>query len=283
MLDRRSLLLGGAAAGVASLFRSAPAWARPGPGRAAIANPGLQLYTLRDLMTSDLPGTLAAVAEIGYREVEFAGYFGRGPEEIRQLLDRNGLRSPSAHLDLNLLRRDSAAAFELAKTIGHEWVIVAWLPPSERGKAADWRRLADEFNALGEAARRVGLRFGYHNHDFEFSPVEGRVPFDLLLEHTDPALVGFELDLYWITRAGRDPARYLRSGPGRYAMVHVKDMDASSAREMTDPGSGTIDFRALLPLARLAGVRHWFVEHDSTPDPLRTARVGYSFLQAMEV
>jgi len=215
--------------------------------------------------------------------VEFAGYFGRGPDDIRRLLERNGLRSPSTHLDLGLLRRDSASVFDLAKTIGHESVIVAWLPPSERGKAADWRRLADEFNALGEAARKVGLRFGYHNHDFEFAPVEDRLPFDLLLEHTEPELVTFELDLYWIARAGQDAARYLRSALGRFGMVHVKDMDDSSGRGMTDPGTGTIDFRTLLPLARLAGVRHWYIEHDSTPDPLRTARIGYAFLQAMEV
>jgi sugar phosphate isomerase/epimerase len=147
----------------------------------------------------------------------------------------------------------------------------------------DWRRLGERFNQAGVAARRAGITFGYHNHDFEFAELEGRVPFDVLLEATDPTLVAIELDLYWITKGGQDPLAYLRrgSGGGRYALVHVKDMDSTPARGMTDPGKGIIDFPRILSVAQEAGVRHHFVEHDNPSDPLATARAGYRYLRSL--
>jgi sugar phosphate isomerase/epimerase len=240
--------------------------------------PGIQLYTLRSLMAQDLEATLAAVAGIGYREVEFAGYFGRPPGEIRRSLAATGLSAPSAHVDFPLEGPEWQQTMDEALAAGHRFVILAWLPPERRAPLDAWRRLADQLNQAGEAARRQGLEMGYHNHDFEFQPLEGRLPYDLLLERTDPALVTFELDLYWISRAGHDPLAYFQKARGRFRQVHVKDMAAGAGREMVDPGDGVLDFPTLLAAAATAGVRHFFVEHDEPRDPLGTARAGYTAL-----
>lgn len=239
---------------------------------------GLELYTVRSLMAKDVEGTLAAVAEIGYREVEFTGEFGRSPGELRGTLDRLGLRAPARHVPVESLDGAWPKVLEDSATMGSEYAVVAWVPVEMRRTLDDWRRLGERFNSAGEATRRAGLRFAYHNHDFEFAELEGKLPFDVLLEATDPSLVAIELDLYWITKGGQDPLAYLQRGSGRYALVHVKDMDSTAERGMTDPGKGIIDFPQILPVAREAGVRHYFVEHDNPADPLATARAGFEYL-----
>lgn len=252
----------------------------PLPSCSAHSSPpvGLELYTVRSLMAKDVEGTLAAVAEIGYREVEFAGEFGRSPGELRGTLDRLGLRAPARHVPVESLDGGWPKVLEDTATMGSEYAVVAWVPVEMRRTLDDWRRLGERFNSAGEATRRAGLRFAYHNHDFEFAELEGKLPFDLLLEATDPSLVAIELDFYWITKGGQDPLAYLRRGSGRYALVHVKDMDSTAERGMTDPGKGIIDFPQILPVAREAGVRHYFVEHDNPADPLVTARAGFAYL-----
>jgi sugar phosphate isomerase/epimerase len=126
-----------------------------------------------------------------------------------------------------------------------------------------------------------GVGVGFHNHDVEFRPVDGRLPMDILVAETDPALVTFELDLYWISVAGHDPVTYLNSHPGRFSMVHVKDMDGSEERRMVDPGEGTIDFPGIYAARERAGIRHWFVEHDRPADAWTTARTGFAYLDAL--
>lgn len=240
--------------------------------------PGIQLYTLRSLMARDLDATLGAVAEIGYREVEFAGYFGRTPTDIRRRLAATGLSAPSTHVDFPLEGPGWQRTMDDALAAGHQSIILAWLPPERRTPLDAWRRMADLLNRAGEAARQQGLEMGYHNHDFEFQTLDGRLPYDLLLERTDPALVTFELDLYWISRAGQDPLAYFQKARGRFRQVHVKDMAAGAGREMVDPGDGILDFPTLLAAAADAGVRHFFVEHDEPGDPVATARAGYRVL-----
>jgi sugar phosphate isomerase/epimerase len=232
-------------------------------------------------MAKDVEGTLAAVAKIGYQEVELAGEFGRSPGELRRTLDQLGLRASARHVPVEALDGDWPKVLEDSNAIGSEYAIVAWIPTEMRRTLDDWRRWGERFNQAGEAARRAGIKFGYHNHDFEFAELEGRVPFDVLLEATDPTLVAIELDLYWITKGGYDPLAYLRRGSGRYALVHVKDMESTTERGMTDPGKGIIDFPRILPVAREAGVRYYFVEHDNPTDPLATARVGYEYLSKL--
>ena len=225
-----------------------------------VERPGLQLYTLRGAMVDDFEGTLARVAEMGYREMEFAGYFGRDAGMVREALERNGLSSPAAHLGLNAVRENLAAEIDFAAELGQRFLVVPYLPEDERG-LDDYRRLAETLNRAGEQCRAAGLKMGYHNHDFEFAPTGGRIPYDLLLEETDPELVDMELDLYWIAAAGHDTLAYFDAHPGRFTMLHVKDRAADGA--IADVGAGGIDFAALFAHGETAGIAHYFVEHDN--------------------
>jgi sugar phosphate isomerase/epimerase len=280
--DRRAFLAtlaaaaagGAAATGAPFLAAARDAVAATRPRRPV----GVQLYTVRSAMQKDVPGTLARVAKIGYREVEFAGYFGLAPKRIRALLDAHGLRAPSSHLQLAPFAAGWDAALEAAHVIGHEWLVVPWLDAAARGTLDDVRRTAAGFDRAGEAAKAAGLRFAYHNHDFDFIPVEGRRPLDVLLESTDPALVSFELDLYWAVKAGADPLAYFAAHPGRFTMLHAKDSSGAPAHRMTEVGSGTLDFPRLLAAGRKEGVRHVFVEHDEPTDPFASITTSYRYL-----
>jgi sugar phosphate isomerase/epimerase len=289
MLTRRSFLVtAGAYLGAAACRtrNTIPAGATTQAvmGRRRLDRVGIQLYSVRTEMQRDMPGTLARIAEIGYREVEFAGYFGRSPAEVRQLLERNRLRAPSTHLGLDAVRGNWDKALDDSLAIGHQFVAVAWLPESERKTADNWRRIAQEFNRAGERARSKGLRFAYHNHDFEFVRTDGVIPMDVLIAETDPALVSFEMDVYWVTFAGADPRAYLRQYPKRISMLHVKDSAGPPAHAQTDVGSGTIDFASILRLDAEQGnnVKHVFVEHDQPADPIGFARKSFDYLSKLE-
>jgi sugar phosphate isomerase/epimerase len=282
MHSRREFLgtIGRAAFGISTLGCLRPS-ALAGLGGAPRTPIGIQLYTVRKLMARDFDGTLAALAGIGYREVEFAGYFGRTPEQVREALRRNGLTAPSTHI---ALPADDAAwqrTLDDAKAIGHQWVTIAWLDAPMRRTPADWVRVADRFNRLGALAREAGLRFAYHNHDFEFERAGRGFRFDTLLMRTDPALVDFEMDVYWVTKGGADPMWYLRHHAGRFPMLHLKDATAAPERRMVDVGAGTIDWAALLTLAREQRASHAFVEHDEPADALASARASYSYLSKL--
>jgi sugar phosphate isomerase/epimerase len=244
---------------------------------------GIQLYSVREDMRRDMPGTLARLAEIGYREVEFAGYFGRSPEETRRLLAQNGLTAPSAHIGLDQLANwDRALDDAVAR--GHQYVTIPWVPENMRGSAEGWRRMAADFNRAAERAKTKGLQFAYHNHDFELQRVDGVVPLDLLLAETDPALVQFEMDIYWVTRAGGDPIEYIRRHPTRFSMLHAKDSAGAPEHRMVDVGAGAIDFAAILRLdaSQRGAVRHVFVEHDNPADAMAFARRSFDHLSRLE-
>jgi sugar phosphate isomerase/epimerase len=241
---------------------------------------GIQLYTVRSSMQDSVERTLERVAQIGYQEVEFAGYFDRSPQQIRRVLDDTGLRAPATHTPLETLENEWEAMVDLAAATGHQYLVVPWIAPANRSGLDDYRRMADRFNRVGERAKAAGLTFGYHNHDFEFEPLEGRVPWDVLIEETDPALVKLELDLYWITKAGGDPFTYFRDHGGRFPLVHVKDMAADGS--MVDVGAGTIDFAALFAHSDQAGIQHYFVEHDNPRDPFGSLAASYGHLHNLE-
>ena len=242
---------------------------------------GLQLYTVRDLMKADLPGTLRKVAQIGYKEVEFAGYYGRSPAQIRALLKQNGLTSPSSHIGLDILEKDSVRAFADAKAIGHSWVTMPYIPEERRKTVDDWNKIIDLLNQLGPQAKAAGLRLAYHNHDFEIRPVNGVRPLDMMLDKTDPSLVDFEMDLYWVVFGGGDPLDFFNRHPKRFAMVHVKDSGGPPDNKMVDVGKGTIDFPKIFAQSDKAGIKHNFVEHDQPADPIATIRNSYQYLHDM--
>ena len=282
--NRRSFLatLGVAALGCATGAPAAAAFRTGAPGSRSLNRVGLQLYTVRSAAAKDLPGTLAKVAEIGYRDVEFAGYYDRTPQEIRDLLARYGLRAPSSHIPAAEMRGNWKKTLDDAKIIGHEYVTIPWLGDGDRTTLDDWKRTAKLFNQAAFDAKGAGLKFAYHNHDFEFRTVGGLVPFDVLLAETDPSLVSFEMDIYWVVRAGRDPLEYLTRFPTRFSMFHAKDSAGPPRHTMVDVGQGTIDFRKILAEGMKVGVQHVFVEHDNPADPMASIANSYQFLSKLQ-
>ncbi len=283
--DRRSFLatLGVAALGCATGDPAPAAAFRTGAvGSRKLNRVGVQLYTVRAAAAKDLPGTLARIAEIGYRDVEFAGYHGRLPVEIRDLLARYGLRAPSSHIPVAEIRGNWQKVIDDAKVIGHEYLTIPWLGDTDRATVDTWKRTASLFNQAAFQAKGAGLKFAYHNHDFEFRTVAGVVPFDVLLAETDPKLVTFEMDIYWVVRAGRDPLEYLRRFPNRFSMFHAKDSGGPPKHDMVEVGKGTIDFRSILAEGMKAGVQHVFVEHDQPADPLASIATSYQYLSTLE-
>ena len=251
------------------------------PARRKLNKVGLQLYTVRDLMKDDMPGTLAKVAAAGYKEGEFAGYFGRTPAQVRALLQQNGLTSPSSHLPLESFEKNAAATLADAKAIGNEWATVPWIPEDRRKTVDDWKKIAGLLNTFGTQAKANGLRLAYHNHNFELANVGGVRPLDLLLTNTDPSLVDFEMDLYWVVFGGGDPLDFFNRYPGRFPMVHVKDSGGPPDNKMVDVGSGKINFPAIFAQSEKAGIKHYFVEHDQPADPIATIRNSASYLLAL--
>jgi sugar phosphate isomerase/epimerase len=246
----------------------------------ALERIGIQLYTVRELMTRDAAGTLEKLATIGYKEVEFAGLYGKSARQMRALLDRYGLTAPSSHIGTAEMRGDWERTLADAATLGQRYITCAWIDERER-TLNGYREVAELFNRSGEAARKAGLQLCYHNHDFEFARLGDTVPYDLLLRDCDPKLVKMEMDIYWLVKGGRDPLEYFQWYPGRFPLVHVKDMDASG--KMVDVGKGVIGFRGIFEHAKQAGIEHSFVEHDEPKDPLATARASYEYLRTLEV
>jgi sugar phosphate isomerase/epimerase len=239
---------------------------------------GLQLFTVRDALQHDFDATLARVAAVGYREVEFAGYFGHDPGEVRASLRRAGLTAPSTHVGARVLDGEWERTLDAARTIGHRYVVIASLHGLQT--VDDYKRAAERFNRAAERAAEAGIRFGYHNHDFEFRPVGTRLPYDVLLEETDPKYVCFEMDLYWIVKGGQEPLRYFARWPGRFELVHVKDA-AGPGREMVDVGAGDIDWKGLFAHSAQAGIRHYFVENDQARDPFASIAASHAYLRGL--
>ena len=243
---------------------------------------GLQLYTVRRDLEKDFEGTLRAVAALGIREVEFAGYFGQPPEKIKALLKSLKLASPSAHINTETLRGGLSKAIDDAQIIGHKYLVLGWLPEPERKSLDDYKKLIEQLNKAGEECRKSDLRFAYHNHDFEFKTLDGKIPYDLILAETDARDVKLELDLYWINKAGFDPLAYFEKYPKRFPLVHVKDMDGSAKKYFTEVGRGTIEFKKIFSKANVAGVEHFYIEQDETPaEPLKSVEISLKYLKEL--
>ena len=296
-VNRRTFIGTSAAAGIAAA--GWPVWAVDPEHR--IERIGLQLYTVRRAMKRHFDGTLAKVAATGYKEVEFAGYFHRSPTEIRALLDKNGLAAPSCHVDYRVVEKKWPETLEAAKIIGHNYIICPWIDEKQRAKPGGWKRAADLFNKAGEAAQKEGIQFGYHNHSFEFEPtgsLGGKLPYDFLLEETDPKLVTMEMDLCWISVAGKDPLAYFEKYPGRFPLVHIKDWVKDSTHSsgykgamgqtvkyngrMADVGQGSVDWKRIFAQSGEAGIKHYFVENDEPKSAFDDIRICYAYLHDLQ-
>ncbi len=269
-MDRRSFLGTVTAAGIMAKRLS---WA----AERKIEKVGVQLYTVRDQMKADFAGTIEKVAKIGYREVEFAGYFDNPPKEVKGLLDKNGLTAPSAHIDFEHITTKLPEVIEAAKVVGHQYIVCPWMPEELRGDAEGWKRVAHSLNKAGADIKKAGMQLAYHNHNFEFKDFNGKLGYDILLEEADPNLVKMEMDLYWTTKAGADPLKYFAKHPGRFPLVHVKDMDKSG--DFAEVGSGTIDWKPIFAKSQQAGIKHYFVEQDQSKDPFASIKASYDYLR----
>lgn len=258
----------------------------PDDGEPGLDRIGLALFTVRALVDRNFERTLQQVAEIGYRDLDMYIYEGRRPaKETRAALDRTGLACRSARVATPALYRGWDRSVDAASELGARWITLANVSYEERLTSRDWRELSELFNRVGEAARRRGLGFCYHNHDFELQPLEGegeaKAPLDMILAATDADLVKLQMDVYWMTKGGRDPANEIARMGSRVASLHLKDMDRTPERGITSVGSGTIDFTRIVGAARRVGVADYFVEQDSPTDPLAAARASYTYLAAL--
>jgi sugar phosphate isomerase/epimerase len=241
---------------------------------------GLALYTIRDAMGMDPAGALAVAAEIGYNWVEAADhrdgkFYGKQPKEFGKLVQKNGMVALSSHSGLNPENYESM--IDDAAAAGMKYIILPSLPGDWSSSIDGYQRAADFFNKAGERSRKAGIRFGFHNHQVEFQEINGRVPYDILLSQTDPKLVIFEVDLAWITAAGKDPVVYFRNYPGRFEVWHMKDL--TPEKQDATLGEGIIDFKPILAEARTAGMKYWFLEQDHcrTHTPMESIRISRDY------
>jgi sugar phosphate isomerase/epimerase len=284
-LNRRTFLFEMAAIGLSTSVLSACAGAISRGGRSATSNQiGLQLFTVRDLLAKDFEGTIERIAQIGYTNLEFAGYYERTPEQVRALLDRLKINSTSSHIGAPLMRQGAAAQIRAAKIIGQEYITIPSYPFGRDGGVDAWKKGAAEFNQWGAMCRDAGIRLAYHNHAAEFAKIDGATTgYDVLMHEADPKLVDFELDLYWAAFADQDLLGLFAKYPGRFAMWHVKDLlITNGTKGMAPVGRGTIDFKTLFAHRSESGMRHFFVEHDtaaaSPGGSLASIQTSYTYL-----
>jgi sugar phosphate isomerase/epimerase len=254
---------------------------------------GLQLYTLRDQLEKDVPGTIKQLAAIGYKDVEIYSLYGKTPAEFGQILKDNGITASSGHYLLPAVKSEWHERIEDAKTLGLRYMVIAILPQEERKSLDDYKKLAELLNKAGEATQKAGIQFCYHNHNFEFQKFGDTTPYDYLLKTLDPKLVAFEMDCFWVTHAGQDPVAYFKKHPGRFPLLHIKDMkDKPAPTQELDAkmglfapvGSGSIDWKRIFAAAKVGGMEHYYVEQDYCEiPPLEAVKMSYQYLDALKV
>jgi sugar phosphate isomerase/epimerase len=240
----------------------------------------VQLYTLRAHTATDMLGTLRQVAAIGYRAVEFAGYGDQTASTIRPTLDELGLKAPAAHVPFHQFESNLAAVVNDMHTLGCHHVVVPSIPTEERADAAQVQQLAQRLNRIGQQVADEGLRLGYHNHAFEFAPLDGSTMWELLVENTDPALVDFELDVFWAVVGGFDPLDLLGRHGARVALVHLKDQSRDPGGSDAPVGDGQLPWDTILPAAaQNTAAQLYIVEQDHPRDPLNDVARSFQYLQ----
>lgn len=251
---------------------------------------GVQLYTVRTDIGKDPHGVLEKIAQLGYKQVETFGYgnrkwFGLTPAELSAALKKNGLTSPSGHtFPGGFFLKEGweegwKTAVEDSKAIGQDFIVVPWLEPNFRS-IDNYKKIGASLTRAAEIANQGGLKFAYHNHDFEFVTENGENGFEILAKETDPKQVFFELDIFWAVKAGHDPKELFKKHPGRFPMWHVKDMDKTDKKEFTEVGNGVIDFASIFKHAKESGMKYFFVEQDVCPGPpLESIAKSIAYLQ----
>ena len=256
---------------------------------AALAAYGIQLYTLRDDLPKDPKAILKQVAGFGYTQVEgYEGdkgmFWGMGHKGFKSYLDELGLKMVSSHCDMNKDFEKKAAE---AAEIGMKYLICPYIGPQKT--LDEYKKFADTFNQKGEVCRKNGIRFAYHNHAYTFQPLAKEMPQDILMQSSDPALVDFEMDIYWVATAGSDPEAWLKKYPKRFTLCHVKDRLKTAKPEeqeaSCDLGTGAIDFAAVLKTAKEQGMQYYLLEQEryDNSTPLKSAEAGAAYLKNIRI
>jgi sugar phosphate isomerase/epimerase len=316
-MNRRDFVRSTAVAAAAGRLASLEAFRTD---RVTMNSVGVQLFSLPRMLEKDFRASIAMLASIGYSQVQLygpfpfsaaaaqaswkavtpqlgfsgSGFFGMTAAQVRAIFDEHRIRIPAVHTDWETLKTGMNALADAAQTVGFTYVGLPSIPDALRRTLDDYKRMADEFNRVGESAKRAGLKFAYHNHGYGIAPMEGQIPLHLLLERTDPQFVFFEMDLFWTTAGGANPIELLRTNPGRYHLMHVKDMkelrrfrgDGDDAAQwielfpfMTTAGDGVLDLRGIIAQAKTSGVQHFFVEQDLVADPATALKRSYDFVR----
>lgn len=245
-------------------------------------NIALQLYSIRDLMQEDFVGNIKKVSKAGYTGVEFAGYYGMDACETKKILDDNGLLAAGSHDPIELLKKDLTRAIDYALEIGNKYIICPYYPELVQGDADSFRRAAGLFNEIGDKCKKSGIRFGYHNHGFEFKMLNGQYGLDILLANTEPELVCFELDTYWVQFAGANPVEVIDRYKQRCPLLHIKEMKNHEEKVNTIIGKGIMDFKAIVATAKKYNVDWYVVEQEYFEDDLiESVRAGCEYLESI--
>jgi sugar phosphate isomerase/epimerase len=241
----------------------------------------VQLYTLREAVQQDYVGTLRAVAELGYGAVELVTLGSFSAADLRRELDLLGLQVCAMHVQPAQLEQNTSTVLDDLETLGARYAVWPWLPP-ERRTVASYREIARSLGQIGRECQARGIQLCYHHHDFELVPTEGTSGFDILLNEVDPALLHFEIDVYWAAFAGRDPLALLGGLAGRVPLVHLKDMSADSRRTFSEVGQGQLDFPAILKVSDEIGVEWLVVEQDQCErPPLQSVGISLNYLRSL--
>ncbi len=284
-MDRKDFLKmsGGAALGMA--LASCGAGGKSAGNRGTIKNLGIQLYSLRDDLPKDPKGVLKKLASFGYKEIEsYEGangmFWGMSNTDFKKYMDSLGLTIVSSHCDY---KKDFEKKAAEASAIGMKYLICPWLGKQRR--LDDYKKAADDFNKAGEICQKNGIRFAYHNHDYSFRIQDTQYPQDIMMKNTDPALVDFEMDMYWVVTAGQDPIEWMKKYKWRFKLCHIKDRKKDTPFKDGEPnqscivGKGSIDYKSILAQAKNLGMQRYILEQEAYEKaPLDCVKEGAAYL-----
>jgi sugar phosphate isomerase/epimerase len=317
-MNRRNFIQASAALTTLGLLESNSLLANP----ALVTKVGIQLFSLPKVLEKDFRGGVNMLSKMGYQEIEMygpfpfsaqkaidswaavtpylgfsgSGYFGLSAVEVKKIMDENKISVPAVHTDFETLRTRMSQLAEAAHTIGFKYVVLPSLPAENRKTLDDYKRTIDIFNEIGEQAVKSGLRFGYHNHGYGLQELDGKIPVQMIIENTDPKYVFLEMDLFWTVAGGVDPIAWLQKYPGRYKMMHVKNMkqkvkfsgDGGDSQQwielfpqMSTADAGALDLKSILGAAKKSGVKHFFVEQDMVQQPEVALKKSIDYLKTL--
>lgn len=234
---------------------------------------GVQLYSFRNQIPQDVPGTFAKISQMGIKELEGGGTYGLPVPEFKELLKKNGMKMVSVGADFNQLADNPQASVDLAKTFDAKYVVVFWIPHEKTFGIEEAKRAVEVFNTAGKLLKENGISLCYHPHGYEFTPYEQGTLFDYLATQTNPQYVSFEMDVFWVKHPGQDPVALLQKYPGRFPLMHLKDRKHGTEGNQKGQadvetnvvlGSGDVGIAAIMKAAKKAGVKHYFIEDESS-------------------